>query len=150
MDKIIFLDFDGVITHLSSDWEIDNKKCLLVKKICDETGAKIVISSSWRYSTVEKTIDQYKLHDWVLTPYVVGVTEHLDMSTGWDLLSYFPQRGLEIAEYIQTSDDLIKNYVILDDSTDLLYIQKDHFIKTDTYKGISEENVQQAIQILNN
>ena len=59
MNKIIFLDFDGVITTYASKWEIDNEKCLLVKKICDETGAKIVISSSWRYSTVEKTIDQY-------------------------------------------------------------------------------------------
>ena len=38
---------------------------------------------------------------------------------------------------------------ILDDDSDMLYIQKDHFIKTDTYKGLSEENVQQAIQILN-
>ena len=150
MNKIIFLDFDGVITTYFSDWEIDNDKCLLVKKICDETGAKIVISSSWRYSTVEKTIDVYKLQDWVLTPYVVGVTPLLSLSLDCVKTSDFPQRGLEIAEYIQTSDDLIKNYVILDDSTDLLYIQKDHFVKTDTYKGISEENVQQAIQILNN
>ena len=148
MNKIIFLDFDGVITTYFSDWEIDNDKCLLVKKICDETGAKIVISSSWRYSTVEKTIDEYNLHDWILTPYIVGVTEHLDMSTGWDLLSYFPQRGLEISEYINKSG-LVQNYVILDDDSDMLYIQKDHFIKTDTYKGLSEENVQQAIKILN-
>ena len=76
------------------------------------------------------------------------LTEHLDMSTGWDLLSYFPQRGLEISEYINKSG-LVQNYVILDDDSDMLYIQKDHFIKTDTYKGLSEENVQQAIQILN-
>ena len=150
MNKIIFLDFDGVITTYASKWEIDNEKCLLVKKICDETGAKIVISSSWRYSTVEKTIDVYKLQDWVLTPYVVGVTPLLSLSLDCVKMSDFPQRGLEIAEYIQTSDDLIKNYVILDDSTDLLYMQKDHFVRTDTYKGILEENVQQAIQILNN
>ena len=122
MNKIIFLDFDGVITTYASKWEIDNEKCLLVKKICDETGAKIVISSSWRYSTVEKTIDVYKLQDWVLTPYVVGVTPLLSLSLDCVKMSDFPQRGLEIAEYIQTSDDLIKNYVILDDSTDLLYM----------------------------
>ena len=148
MNKIIFLDFDGVITTRDSKWEIDNEKCLLVKKICDETGAKIVISSSWRYSTVEKTIEAYKLYDWILTPYIIDVTENLSMSIGWDLLSYFPQRGLEISEYIN-KHNLIQNYVILDDDSDMLYIQKDHFIKTDTYKGLSEENVQQAIKILN-
>ena len=148
MNKIIFLDFDGVITTRDSKWEIDNNKCLLVKKICDETGAKIVISSSWRYSTIEKTIDAYKLHDWILTPYIIDVTENLSMSSGWDLFSYFPQRGLEISEYIN-KHELIQNYVILDDDSDMLYIQKDHFVKTDTYKGLSEENVQQAIQILN-
>ena len=148
MNKIIFLDFDGVITTRDSKWEIDNNKCLLVKKICDETGAKIVISSSWRYSTVEKTIDAYKLHDWILTPYIIDVTKNLSMSIGWDLFSYFPLRGLEISEYIN-KHDLIQNYVIIDDDSDMLYIQKDHFVKTDTYKGLSEENVQQAIQILN-
>ena len=148
MNKIIFLDFDGVITTRDSKWEIDNNKCLLVKKICDETGAKIVISSSWRYSTVEKTIDAYKLHDWILTPYIIDVTENLSMSIGWDLFSYFPLRGLEISEYIN-KHELIQNYVIIDDDSDMLYIQKDHFVKTDTYKGLSEENVQQAIQILN-
>ena len=147
MNKIIFLDFDGVITTRDSKWEIDNNKCILVKKICDETGAKIVISSSWRYSTVEKTIDAYKLHDWILTPYIIDVTKNLSMSIGWDLLSYFPQRGLEISEYINKSG-LVQNYVILDDDSDMLYIQKDHFVKTDTYKGLSEENVQQAIKIL--
>lgn len=37
--KVIFLDFDGVITTLESRWNIDLEKCKLVKRICDETGA---------------------------------------------------------------------------------------------------------------
>ena len=35
MSKIIFLDFDGVITTLKSNWTIDDKKVELVKEICD-------------------------------------------------------------------------------------------------------------------
>ena len=58
--KIIFLDFDGVITTEASYSRLDLEKMKLVKKICDETGAKIVISSSWRYNTLEKTIDRLK------------------------------------------------------------------------------------------
>ena len=57
MSKIIFLDFDGVITTLKSKWTIDNEKVKLVKQICDATGAKIVISSSWRRCTLEQTIE---------------------------------------------------------------------------------------------
>ena len=60
MSKIIFLDFDGVITTLKSKWTIDNEKVELVKQICDATGAKIVISSSWRRYTLEQTLEQIK------------------------------------------------------------------------------------------
>lgn len=45
--KVIFLDFDGVITTLESKWELDINKQKLIKDICDKTNSKIVISSSW-------------------------------------------------------------------------------------------------------
>lgn len=57
MNKVVFLDFDGVVTTLKSNWTIDNSKVDLVKQICDATGAKIVISSSWRRYTLEQTIE---------------------------------------------------------------------------------------------
>lgn len=57
MSKVVFLDFDGTITTLKSNWTIDNSKVDLVKQICDVTGAKIVISSSWRRYTLEQTIE---------------------------------------------------------------------------------------------
>ena len=49
--KVIFLDFDGVIT-LPPKWHLESDKIKLVKKIVDETGAKIVVSSSWRRGAV--------------------------------------------------------------------------------------------------
>ena len=42
--KIIFLDFDGVITTPASRGCLSAQKMQLVKKIVDATGAKIVIS----------------------------------------------------------------------------------------------------------
>lgn len=57
MSKIIFLDFDGVITTVKSNWNLDKEKMELVKQICDATGAKIVISSSWRRYTLEQTLE---------------------------------------------------------------------------------------------
>lgn len=50
--KIIFLDVDGELTY--SDYEnketanIAIEKVKLLKEICDNTGAKVVISSSWK------------------------------------------------------------------------------------------------------
>ena len=60
--KIIFLDIDGVlnsdeyfdkIKNLNINGienDIDIRKIILLKKSLDETGAKIVLTSSWRYT----------------------------------------------------------------------------------------------------
>lgn len=47
-EKILFLDFDGVITTYKSGWTFDDKKLKLLDLIIKETQCKIVISSSWR------------------------------------------------------------------------------------------------------
>ena len=53
--KVIFLDIDGVLNSIAFDRErtneqgnIDESRLLLLKQILDETGALIVLSSSWR------------------------------------------------------------------------------------------------------
>ena len=82
--KIIFLDFDGVITTLKSNWAIDNEKVELVKQICDATGAKIVISSSWRRYTLEQTLEKitnqekvYGHNPFPYPEYIVGITSRM-------------------------------------------------------------------------
>lgn len=57
--KVIFLDFDGVITTMKSRWNLCKEKMELVKEIVDKTDAKIVISSSWRHSTFRKYFGLY-------------------------------------------------------------------------------------------
>ena len=56
--KVIFLDIDGVLncgttTELTKtgDRFVENKFIERLKKIVDETGAKVVLSSDWRYDT---------------------------------------------------------------------------------------------------
>ena len=59
MEKIIFLDIDGVLATpeylKDGQWALNPDKQKLLGEILAETDAKIVLSSSWRYATLEKT-----------------------------------------------------------------------------------------------
>lgn len=154
--KIVFLDFYGVITTLKSDWELDNEKMEMVKHICDETGAKIVISSSWRCSTLEQTIEYItqgqieRGHPLFIMPeYVIDVTARIyGFKYGEREEHHRLPRGVEIDRWLLEHPD-VSHYVILDDDSDMLLKQKKNFIKTHSYRGISKRDVEKAIKILN-
>lgn len=42
--RVIFLDFDGVITTLKSRWRLDPEKMELVKKIKPEASVNIIVN----------------------------------------------------------------------------------------------------------
>lgn len=68
--KVIFLDFDGVITSADTKWKIDMRKINIINDIYDKTDTKIVVSSIWRMgyrgdvSTFHERLKQYFIkHD---------------------------------------------------------------------------------------
>ena len=145
--KIIFLDFDGVLSHYKSEYNIDPEKIELLLKIVEETGAKIVISSSWRYNTFELTKE--KLGNLSFFEHVIDVTPRLTYICDGEY--YNVPRGEEIDRWLKKHKDEIENYVILDDEVnDMLFYQKGHIVKTDIYKGLEIKHVKRAIKILNN
>ena len=154
--KVIFLDFDGVITTLKSKWHIDLKKCVIVKDICDATGAKIVISSSWRRYSLEQTIkaitDEERAFSnppFPIPEYVIDITSRMyGFKHGEREKHYGLQRGNEIDRWLSEHGD-VTHYVILDDESDMLLCQKDNFIQTDSTRGINEGDKEKAILILN-
>lgn len=154
--KVIFLDFDGVITTYKSQYQLDEEKMKLVKRICSNTGAKIVISSSWRRWTLEDTIkDITDTSKWgVPVPFtplekVVGVTSRVYAFKNDDVQHHCRvPRGVEIKMYLDEHTDIDK-YVILDDDSDMLLEQATYFIQTDGVEGITEDDVNKAIEILN-
>lgn len=167
MDKYIFLDFDGVITNKESKYKLDKQSCNLLGKIIEETDAKIIITSSWRKSTLEDTIKYLNTTSF----FVPFEFPYLDRIIGQTIRAYHYihgihlgiPRGLEIKQWIDTNihSDNGKNYilkkigidyqyVILDDDNDMLLEQRNNFIKTDSYRGLNVRNVFDAIQILNN
>jgi hydroxymethylpyrimidine pyrophosphatase-like HAD family hydrolase len=153
MDKLIFLDIDGVLN--SPDFHRKNK-CLIdtdkIKKLNQLEGkdVKIVISSSWGYDD-GKT--EQSLRSCGLTLPIVGYTKHLHFKYSWAC------RGNEIAQYIiehyndtltpfgyQTVDTY--SYAILDDDTDMLLGQKEHFVHVDGMHGLTDEDIAKVCNIL--
>lgn len=162
--KVIFLDFDGVITTLESGWNLCPKKMKLLGEILQATDAKIVISSSWRRNTLEETLDfisggsiHAKHNPFPFLDNVVGITNRMYAFSYNDPINersgkrpnYLIPRGVEIDRWLKINGHDVYNYVILDDDNDMLYCQRNNFVQTDPYKGLSEENVEQAIKILN-
>lgn len=156
--KIVFLDIDGVLnsddwyksgeakkayekTKIVSDYHFDPNAWKWVEKLLIETGAKIVLSSSWRNFTLEATLKDFTGNNFeVLNKYIVGITPR----------SALRRRGNEIKTFIETTDIKIDKYVIIDDDTDFNTDQLPYFVRTDWFHGITEENYNKAKKILNN
>ena len=147
--KVIFLDFDGVITSHNTHWALSPIKMNYIARICAETGAKIVISSSWRMKDLETTL---KYITDPKTPYVDGNPYTLSNFT-IDVTPYWPEKNWGRGDEIQCWLDFhpeVTNYVIIDDDVfDMLPCQEGHIIESDWEDGISKEMVDEAIEILN-
>ena len=157
--KILFLDIDGVLSSVDfliktggKDGYIDKNKVALLNKL-KPYGVEVVISSSLGYN--EDTVDA--LTSCGLELPIIGGTDHF--SNDWLC------RGNEIAKWIvstfnnysvftgkpyiyegYTGEDY--EYVILDDDVDILMCQKDNFVKISRKTGITEEDIEKIINIL--
>lgn len=55
MKKIIFLDIDGVVAVASSSWLVSTTLMNRLLEAVHLTGATVVVSSTWKEDTLEKT-----------------------------------------------------------------------------------------------
>ena len=154
--KIIFLDIDGVL--YTSDYYkslvLGNRKyrdkygflfdpeCIKnFNDIIEETGAKVVISSTWRSAGIEIMKDLFKHRG--IKGDIIGLTP---ISTIDDL---FFNRGEEI-EYWLSRNGLPNKFAVLDDcSLGDGYDQWAGFIQTKMSNGITEEIKNKTINYLN-
>jgi hypothetical protein len=150
-------------------YDFDPLSIGLINKIIELTDAKVVISSTWRIGkSIEELIELFNsvgfkgdIIDSTPSFYATGFDSNHDRT------SYSIPRGCEIdwwlknkgkfqrinwSEEIQNEvleKSLVKNYIILDDDSDMLYNQREHFINIDSNKGITELDVSKSIKILN-
>jgi hypothetical protein len=182
--KIIFLDIDGV---LNCEDAYKNGFCRkndeygqdfyppssnLLNQLIEETGAKVVVSSTWRHSG-EKIMKEMWNHR-KMAGEVIGVTPSMSFSTMQFIIDgkevdFYPCRGDEIKtwlnmngfsqcfwseEFQQESIEKsgIENFIIIDDDSDFLYNQRQHFVHVKpsprNKKGFHEGHYKQAKEIL--
>lgn len=163
--KIIFLDIDGVLNN-DAHWKrirgkrkyythISQKLLDKLLLIIEATGAKLVISSSWRDYQLNYTIEDFetcksKNELKQLIKHIVGITPR----------SHERHRGKEIKWFIENQDEClhyklvdekldIEDYVIIDDDADMLDEQKPHFFQTKYWKGLTMWEVKRIIKYFN-
>jgi hypothetical protein len=180
MNKILFLDIDGVLNSylfmlssikyrlnkhfpiwkvfqfLNIMWlyhiilnnetldkfylnQIDEKAVLLLNDVINETGCKVVLSSSWRKNEggFKKVEELLKIKGFIGE--IIDATPTLG-----------GKRGNEIEEWL-TKHDNIENYVIVDDESDFTDNQiLNHFVWTDRYCGFTTTSAYKCIYKLNN
>lgn len=160
----MFLDCDGVLSPLGENGEMiearlfSNKNMLALKRIIDKTGASIVLSSNWRLDEESRRRVQDELRKYGIPPYFActGVCSNRRFP-GWTEKEC---RWTEITDWLKRAAELfglcVTQFVVLDD-IDMRYINIErgslvsfkHTILVDGNAGLTEENADEAITLLN-
>ena len=167
--KVIFLDVDGVIKPMNSEEPFHgfNANCMNhLNFLVKATGAKIVLSTSWRDCPNDMKFLQNGMNKWDgMWKHVVGCTPqlwHLSNSRFDDEEGKFVNptndkwtgsRGHEIFEWLKTNKTLVEKAVILDDDPEAKQVKDSgvpvFFGECDHTVGITFEIVEKAIDFLN-
>jgi hypothetical protein len=133
-------------------WVFDPVAVANLAHIIDETGAVIVISSSWKFYGVPKLRKMWEIRNLPgtildITPNTVS--DEMLLNANLDEMELGVCRGNEIKEWLSKHKGEVSNYVIIDDFDDLLPEQENHTVLTDSLIGITEFDAEKAIMILN-
>ena len=140
--KVIFLDVDGVLNSSSDGYSIKlrtDSHLILLKYIVENTGARIVLSSSWRIGITKasknllKRLGEYGLKIMDSTP----------------VLPSSSCRGDEIRQWLNYSNYVIERFVILDDEDDMAEFTTTNLVRTNTNVGLQDKDSLECIRILN-
>lgn len=158
--KVILLDIDGVLNKDSTKERfeglifLEDEKIQLLKELIDQTGAEVVLSSTWRRGWYLKehmpNLNESDLADIRLFEALENkLAEH-----GITLLSYtddFGLRGEEIDAWLkQWQGEPIDAYVILDDMDGReMRPHSRYLVQTSFWDGLLPKHVKKAVKILN-
>lgn len=123
----IFYDND----HQTSSRTVD-----YIKDIINRTGCELVISSKNQAKSVNFPNKVFNLSE-----FVVGTTPKI---FGFNAI-----KGNAIQAWLDDNQSESIQYAILDDGSDMLLSQRDHFVHVNRSVGLTISNVEETIHILN-
>ena len=146
--RVLFLDYDGVVntliwndkgTKVSYNFPKDNKvnnfqAVQWVSEFCLKCKYDIVVTSSWRE---DRNYKECLING--------GLKKGIEI-TGSLPINPEKTRGELIQEYINSHPE-IKYYIIVDDETDILPEQTNHFVKVNPSYGFNEPEYKKCIEI---
>jgi hypothetical protein len=148
--KVVFLDIDGVLVTRRSLKERSGMKAVgeascveVLNTLLSESGAKIVISSAWRFCGEQEM--KLILSHWGVRGEVVGMTPDLTQRDGESYI--IAPRGLEIIQWLEEHPE-IQCFLILDDCP-MTGQLSDKAVKTQFETGLMPEHLEKARAILN-
>lgn len=141
-DRIIFLDYDGVVN--TPMWDEEGKKCRYnfpehnkvnnfqavqwVSEFCQKWGFSIVVTSTWRMDD-----------NWRECLINGGLREGIEIVDKTDDLAMTHKRqtrGHEIKKWLEEHPE-VEHFIIIDDIDDFLPEQKPFFIETTPVVGFN-------------
>ena len=160
MKKYLFLDFDGVCNRVGDGsymsyaetgrYGLSTYCCTQIRRICEETGAKIIISSNWRkfdddgywiYNGV-KFNNPIRQIDGILGEFIVGILPKIRHANKYvALIEWFKKNNIEFND--------IKWAVLDDDIREELFRCGRHYFQTDPNIGVDEAYADKIINYLN-
>lgn len=176
--KLLFLDIDGVMNTehglktISENWTNLEKIHRIggqvpfcpeaiksLKKIVDETGAKLVITSTWAggKNGLKKMLKLWEERN--LPGEVIDVTKHESHGIRGEEIDnylkrkgyYYPKEYWNAPAWEENREKCeIEGYCIVDDEWDFFILQQPHFVNTPAYYGLAGEGkAEEVIKCLN-
>lgn len=144
--KVIFLDVDGVLNRCGKSFnQLEPQLLAKLLRIVCQTGADVCVSSTWRlFRHLLDGILLPALDEYGITP--VGVTPDLCSKKFGGTLWAASTRGEEIVAWLKDHPQYTQ-FVILDDNADMGYLLP-HLVRTDSFTGLEDRHVQEAIHKL--
>ena len=151
--KVIFLDIDGVLnTHKTTRrlnccnefTFVDTRKVLRLRDIVERTGAKLVLSSTWRLGAMPDTfyLEREALRE------LAAEFRRLRCPLWFDITPCLPRakRWQEINAWLMNHDT--DDFIILDDVGEELKPFDDKLVLTNMRDGLTKERAELAIKML--
>jgi hypothetical protein len=140
--KLVFLDFDGVLNcdvsvgQLGTRYKFWPASIEALNELLAESGARIVISSTWReHWTLSENAAALERAG-LLPGRVVGRTS---VSGG--------ERGIEIDSWLKGVPYSVESFVILDDKDDMA-MHRQRLVLVDSKIGFGVKEARQALELL--